>query len=671
MKVIATILFSIVLYSQCFAQVELSYYLPDDITYDSQIPTPKQVVGHEVGEWHITHDRLVYFMRALSEQSDRVTLIETGKTHEERPQLLLTITSPENHAKIDEIRTEHKKLTDPSVSDQLDLSTMPVVVWQGYGIHGDEASGSNASMLTAYHYAAAQGEAIDELLENTIILLDPSFNPDGLTRFSTWVNSRKSKNQVTDPNNQEQNQFWPRGRTNHYWFDLNRDWLPVQQPESQNRVVQFHAWKPNVLTDHHEMGTNSTFFFQPGIPSRNNPNTPSNTIRLTEEMAKYHSAALDKIGSLYYAKESFDDFYYGKGSTFPDINGAVGILFEQASARSHAQESDHGILTFPFAIRNQFVTSLSTTEAALALREDLLQHQRDFFKSAINTAQKDSKKGIIFGSVDKSAAKELAHIMDQHEIEVYEVEKATSVQGYTYSPGSAYYVPLNQPQYKLIRIMFDKVTSFQDSLFYDVSAWTLPLAFNQQYTYLDVKQSNTISRGNRVSFDIENSLVEKSEYAYVFEWDDYYAPKMLASLLSNGIRAKVSAQPFAYKNRNFDYGSIMIPVQNQTMDAQQIYDLMVEMQKKTGIDVYSVPTGWTSGINLGSPQIRNVRKPSIALLVEEGVSAYDAGEVWHLLDNRFDLNVSLIPIRVLNKIQLERYNTIIMVNGSYGSIASS
>ncbi|MEM6362493.1 MAG: M14 family zinc carboxypeptidase, partial [Bacteroidota bacterium] len=297
--------------------VDLSYIIPGGVSYNQAIPTPKSVIGHEVGEWHISHDRLVNYMYAVAEASQRITIQEIGRTFETRPQLLLTITSPENQAKIDQIKKDHVGLTDPNRSASLDITNMPAVVYMGYSIHGNEPSGSNASLAVAYYLAAAQGKEIEDLLKNVIILLDPCLNPDGLNRFANYVNSRKSKNLVSDPNSTEQNEPWPRGRTNHYWFDMNRDWLPVQLPESKNRIRMFHEWKPNVLTDHHEMGSNSSFFFQPGIPSRNNPLTPTNNYRLTDKMGEYHAKALDKIGSLYYTRESFDDYYYGKGSTYP------------------------------------------------------------------------------------------------------------------------------------------------------------------------------------------------------------------------------------------------------------------------------------------------------------------------------------------------------------------
>jgi len=253
-----------------YSQADLDYYLPDDVEFDPAIPTPEEVIGHQVGEWHVTHDKLVSYMYAIAEASDRVTIEEYAKSYEDRPLLILTITSPENHAQIDEIKDNQLALTEPNQSGDVDIENQPVVVNLGNSIHGNEPSGSNSSMLSAYYFAAAQGERIEEILDDAVILLDPSFNPDGLNRFSSWVNMHKSITTTTDPTDREYNERWPSGRTNHYWFDLNRDWMPVQHPESRGRIAKFHEWRPNILTDHHEMGSNSTFFFQPGIPSRTN-----------------------------------------------------------------------------------------------------------------------------------------------------------------------------------------------------------------------------------------------------------------------------------------------------------------------------------------------------------------------------------------------------------------
>jgi hypothetical protein len=266
--------------SLSFAQNDLTldYYLPQSETYDESIPTPESIVGHQVGEWHITHDKLVQYMYALAAASDRITIEDRGKTFEDRPILLLTITSPENHSQIDAIREAHINATE---SNNTDVTNRPIVVYQGFSIHGNEPSGANAGLLAAYHLAAAQSADIKELLNNAVILFDPSFNPDGLQRFAYWANTNKSIHLNPDPNDREYSEVWPGGRTNHYWFDMNRDWLPVQLPESRARIATFHKWLPNILTDHHEMGTNSTFFFQPGVPSRTHPLTPKLNQKLT------------------------------------------------------------------------------------------------------------------------------------------------------------------------------------------------------------------------------------------------------------------------------------------------------------------------------------------------------------------------------------------------------
>lgn len=247
--------------------VSLSYYLPDSVQYNPAIPKPKDIIYHEPGEWHVTHDRLVNYMKALAAAApDRIKLETMGLSYEARPQVLLIITSPKNHRNLEAIRQQHVQLTDPSKSASLNTSDMPIVVYVGHSIHGNEPSGANAALLSAYYLAAGQGPKVEELLDNVVILFDPSFNPDGLQRFSTWVNQHKSKNLVTDANSREFNEVWPGGRFNHYWFDLNRDWLPAVHVESQNRLGWFHAWKPNVLTDHHEQGSNASFFFQPACP---------------------------------------------------------------------------------------------------------------------------------------------------------------------------------------------------------------------------------------------------------------------------------------------------------------------------------------------------------------------------------------------------------------------
>lgn len=658
-------LFTLCLLTSCLIfgqkQTDLSYYLPQNTTYDKSIPTPQSVIGHEVGEWHITHDKLVEYMKALAASSDRITLENRGTTYEGRPLVLLTITSAKNHQNIDAIRQQHIAATEDNSS--VDISNMPIVVNQGFSIHGNEPSGSNAALLVAYYLAAAESSEVKDMLDKMIVLFDPSFNPDGLQRFAFWANSNKSKNLNPDPNDREYNEVWPRGRTNHYWFDMNRDWLPVQLPESRVRLETFHKWLPNILTDHHEMGTNSTFFFQPGIPSRTHPLTPQLNQELTERIGNYHAKAFDKIGSFYYTKESFDDFYYGKGSTFPDINGSIGILFEQASSRGHIQESDNGLLTFPFTIRNQFTAALSTLDAGYHMREDILRYQHDFFKNARGEGNKEKGKNIVFGD-SKDAAKtyELAEILRRHQIKIYELKDDATINGKHFKKGYSYVVPKNQKNTRLINAMFEKRTTFQDSLFYDVSAWTLPLAFN-----LDYAEGVPSTHVGEQVLDLKmkpGNVSAKSDYAYVMEWHEYYTPKVLYQLLKNDLRAKVAMKQFGTKDKSYDYGTIMIPVQNQSKNADELYQFLNELAKESHVQIDAISTGLTEGVNLGSNEFRPLTLPKVALIVGNGISSYDAGEIWHLLDQRYDMILTKLDTDNLGRVDLSRYNTIIMPSGN-------
>ncbi|MGK0428248.1 MAG: hypothetical protein ACJAUR_002368 [Ulvibacter sp.] len=649
----------LVSFSTIFAQsksIDLAYYLPQDVSYNQNIPTPKSIIGHEPGEWHVTHDKLVQYMYALATASERISIENRGATFEGRPLLLLKITSSQNQARLENIRTNHLLLTEGN-SNSLDTANMPIVVYQGFSIHGNEPSGSNAALAVAYYLAAAQGSKIDDLLNNTIILFDPSYNPDGLQRFAYWANTNKSKNINPDPNDREYDEVWPGGRTNHYWFDLNRDWLPAQLPESRARIETFHQWYPNILTDHHEMGTNSTFFFQPGIPSRTHPLTPQKNQDLTGEIGKFHARALDKIGSLYYSEEDYDDFYYGKGSTFPDINGSIGILFEQASSRGHAQESDNGILTFPFTIRNQFTTALSTLEAAVSMRSKVLDYQRQFFSDSRKEAH--GSKAIVFGDEkDASKAFHLAEILDRHKIKFNEIASDFSKDGKTFKKGYGYVIPGNQKQHRLIKAMFEKRTTFRDSLFYDISAWTFPLAFN-----LDYSEDVTMARAGDEVTNLEMpkaATPNLSKYAYIMEWHDYYAPKALNMILKKGLRAKVGMTKFSLDNNDYDYGSILIPVQNQNLNTKELADFLSEVATTSHVNIKNVNTGLTQGIDLGSGDFRALELPKIALLVGEGISSYDAGEMWHLFDQRYDMTITKLDTKNFSRTDLSRYTDIIL-----------
>ena len=649
--------------STVFSQekIDLKYYLPQDVSYNAKIPTPESVLGFQVGKWHASHDKIVQYMYALAEASDRITIENRGKTYEDRPLLLLTITAAKNHQNLENIRTTHLELSNTSVSSSLNIANLPLVIYQGFSIHGNEASGANAGLLIAYYLAAAQGEYIEELLNNTIILFDPAYNPDGIQRFSTWVNMHKNQHLTSDNNDREYNEEWPQGRTNHYWFDMNRDWLVSQLPESQARIRSFHQWKPNILTDHHEMGTNTTYFFQPGIPSRTHPLTPKLNQKLTSKISNYHAKALDNIGSLYYSKENFDDFYYGKGSTFPDINGGIGILFEQASARGHIQQTVNGYLTFPFAIRNQVTTALSTLKAGKELRIELLSYQRTFYQNTSKEITKDKNKAIVFGdATDKTKIYQFAAMLKRQHIKFNTLKSDIKIKGQTFSTTNSYIIPNNQTNYRMLKAMFEKRTTFQDSLFYDVSAWTLPLAFGLNYGY--VSNASVIGDEVKVLEIPKGKMAKKSNYAYLLKWNDYNSPKALNTVLSKGIRAKVALKPFTINEKKYDYGTILIPVANQNHSSDKIYNILQQITQKSGLSIDATTTGLATGTNLGSPNFKTLNKPNVAIIVGDGISSYDAGEIWHLLDTRYGFKITKLDTRNLRNTNLSRYTTIIIAN---------
>ena len=654
----------------CFSQTQptLEYYMPAGVSFDSSIPSPGST-GHEVGEWHITHDRLVGYMKLLDGLSGKALWEDYGKSWEGRPLGQLIITSEKNMARLEEIRLEHLKLSDPTVSRSVSTTGMPLIIKLGYGVHGNESSAQNASLLTAYYLVAGRGPQIDEILDKCVILIDPALNPDGLQRHSSWVNMHRGMTLATDPAGREFNEAWPGGRTNHYWFDLNRDYLMLQHPESVGRVAAFHRWMPNINTDHHEMGANATFFFQPGVQSRNNPVVPADNQILTAEIGSYHAQYLDSIGSLYYTEESFDDYYLGKGSSYPDAHGSIGILFEQAGTKGHLREVPGGVLSFPFAIRNQFTVSLSTIKAGMNMRVKLLDMQREFYLSALREADASPVKGYVFSAgADPGGCARFIENLLRHKIEIYRCGRQVTKGGVSYSPADSYFVPARQKEYRFVRALFETVKNFSDTVFYDISTWTMPMAFNLSYTSLGSTETSGIA-GDRVTappFPAGTVTGTEKDYAWLFEWSDTYAPKALFMLQSEGLTARVATAPFTAvmsdgSRKTFGYGTVMIQQGENPRSAGEVTGLLRKVAAECGITINGVATGLTpSGIDLGSNGFTILSRPSVMLVIDEGTPADDAGEIWHLLDIRYGMPVTLVSPSRMGSASLGRYNVIII-----------
>jgi len=660
MKKVLLGLFIISVAVASLAQEKLDYFLPAGITYKPGIPTPEQFFKQELGEWHLTHEQVLNYAKEIARISNRAIIYEYARSYENKPLVHLVFTTPGNQKNLEELKALHLKYSDSK--EDLAPEAVPLVISLGYGVHGNESSGTNTAVLTAYYLAAAEGEGIDELLSSSLIIVDPCLNPDGFTRHTTWANMHQSSVASGDKNSRQFYEMWPRGRTNHYWFDLNRDYLPLVNPESRGRVAKFHEWKPNVVTDHHESSPDFSFFFQPGVPSRNNPLTPDKNYDLTSKIALYHAKFLDEIGSPYFSEENFDDYYFGKGSTYPDINGGIGILFEQSSIRGRVRETSNGKKTLSRAIKNQFAVTLSTLHASMDMHDELLNYQKEFNQSALDLGEKSETKAYVFGGgTDRIKTRKFVDYLTQHQIEVFQ----------DVGDMDRFIVPVKQKQFRLLTSIFEEVTAFRDTTFYDVSTWTIPFAYDIPISRLRSMKDVELSALPEQIEKIEGRITGgKSRIAYLFRWNEYSTPEALYRLQDAGLITKVATKTFSFeiasKEEHFTFGTILVPVSHQALGEEEIHELLSVIALKTGIEFYGLSTGLSpSGIDLGSNSFSRLYKPEVLMFTGGGTRSSAAGEIWHLFDQNYKIPLTLASTDRMGSIDMGRYNNIILPAGSY------
>ena len=638
------------------------YFLKNNGPYNENIQSPEEFLGYEIGFEHTRHDLIVSYLNYLSNSSKKAEIIKYGESHEGRDLIMLTVSSTNNLINLDKIKQEHLKYTVPKSNVEVNKN-LPVIINLGYGVHGNEPSSAEAAILAAYTLVASENIKIKRLIENSVVFIDPTINPDGRDRHSQWANQYKSINLVADSNDAEHNEMWPKGRTNHYWFDLNRDWLLAINPESRGKLKWYHSWYPNVVTDFHEMGTNSNYFFEP--MKRNASLKPlipdENYSVLSPIFAEYYVKALDSIGSFYYTKESFDETYPGYGSSYPDVQGAVAILFEQASSRGHLQETNYGTMSFGFTIRNQYLSSIATVEAAVDNKDLLRDYQRRFFNSSVNEFKDEKIKAYEFGDMyDQNRNKAFIDKLLMHKIKVYN------------SKGK-FVVPVNQGQSRMVKNFFETHSKYLDSVYYDASAWSVSNIYNMKSKKL--KSFFGESEIKSTKNFIKNIKVNKSNYAYILDWDDYNAAAALNLLQKNEIITYSAFKPFSVKVngtksiKKFNYGSVLIPVSKQNISSEKLFSIVKEMQEKYDVPVYNSESGYSiNGIDLGSNNFRINKPVKVAMLIGEGVNSYEAGEVWHLLDTRIGMPLTKIRLDQFSRISLDKYTTLVMVSGSYDQL---
>ncbi|WP_294390817.1 M14 family zinc carboxypeptidase [uncultured Sphingomonas sp.] len=654
------------------AHAQTSYYFPDTAAddLDPAIPSPEQFLGYPIGSRYTRHDRLVEYMRELARLSDRVTVKEIGRTYEDRPLITLFVTSPRNHARLEAIRREHAVLADPNGA-AVDPRQVPVVVGLYYSVHGNETSSGEAALLTAYYLAAARSERVRHWLDDAVILIDPAQNPDGRDRAANWHNSWRSNPPSADPLDREHVEGFPMGRTNHYYTDLNRDWLAITQAETRTKIDLFHQWTPNVQIDFHEMGSGSTYYFEPSPPEMESPLLPKASYAFNRTMARYYARALDRLGSLYYSGENYDNFSPVYGSTYPDFHGGVGATFEQASSRGLVQDTANGPLEFRFTIRNHVATGLGTIEGAVAEHAGLFQLQRQFFQSAVQQGAKARHAAFVFGDpADPGLTRQMLDLLLQHRIEVHPLTAPVTIDGQHFDPGSAYVVPSRQPQFRLVHSIFEETPPATKTV-YGSTSYAIAHAYGLRVGRAErlPKIGAEVTALPATAGGVRGAA---GAYAYAIDWRDLNAPRVLSALLQQGIRVRVAQSGFTAAAQDgstpFGIGTLIVPAAGQSLQPDALHAAVDAAARDAGVPAYALPSGDSvEGVDLGSDAIKAIEKPVIALVVGEGVNASEIGSTWFALSERLHYPVTKLDIAQIAQAPLDRYTSIVLAGGSYSS----
>ncbi|WP_354277641.1 M14 family zinc carboxypeptidase [Stenotrophomonas rhizophila] len=654
------------------AFAQSAYFFPQGGDFDPAIPTPQQFLGYEIGSRYTRHDQLVAYFNELARHSDKIKVEQIGSSYEGRPLLIATVTSAQNQQQLETLRRQHVTLADPAQPLSA-AGNSPVVVWLGYSVHGNETSSGEAALLTAYYLVANRSADTARWLQQAVVLFDPAQNPDGRDRAASWHNAYASSPASADPADKEHVEPFPQGRTNHYFTDLNRDWLALTQQDTRPKIAYFHQWYPNVQIDFHEMGKDSTYYFEPSPASMHSPLLPASSYAFNKTLAKYHAQALDALGSLYYTGENFDNFSPVYGSTYPDFHGAVGVTVEQASSRGRVQESVNGLLTFPFTIRNQVATGLGTVRGAVTERDGLLKLQKEFFQSAVKQANQQPVKAFVFGDAhDPGLTRRLLDLLLQHQITVQALSKDVTVDGQRFEPGSAYVVPTAQPQFRLVHSIFAETPPIKGDVFYGSTSYAIAPAYGVAFA----GSRSRVDGGERItSLPSARGGVSGGQagYAYVFDWRDYNASRALYALQAKGVLTRAAFQPFtaatASGEQAFARGSVVVPVAGQTLAGDALLAAVDEAARSSGVQVHALASGQSrSGIDLGSDSVKSLRRPAVALVMGEGVSATEIGSAWFLLDQQVQLPASKLDPAQLGKVNLDRYTTIVLSGGTYSGV---
>lgn len=644
--------------------------------YSSDVPKPEDIIGHQIGEYFTHYSELTAYYRRLAEVSPRMKLIEYGRTNERRKLHLLIFSSPENLANIEKIKKDTARLSDSrelSESEMEKLITkLPATAWLNYNVHGDESCSAETAMEVAYHLAADQSEETTKLLKDLVIVIDPLVNPDGRERYVSFYEQAQGKDAKTDKNSYEHHQPWPGGRFNHYLFDLNRDWAWLTQAESQARVKAYREWLPQIFVDYHEMDANSTYFFPPSAKPQNT-NIPPIINNWLKIYGQGNTKMFDKYGLSFYTSEDFDLYYPSYGDSWPSLNGAVGMTYEQGGggrAGLNLKLDDRKkVLSLRERTWHHFLTSIATLKTTAENRQARLRDYYKFRAQAVEAGKKEPMKSfVLLPNEDPSRIAQLVNLLMAQGIEVSKAKsdfKGKRVHSYFGNqlteekefPAGSYVVNLDQPTGFLARGLLEPEAILKDLHFYDITGWSLPLAYNIETYWLEELVTSNLE--NISSNVVVNGQIigAKATYGYVLNYQSNAVAKTLAELLQEDYEAFLALKPITVNGKDFPAGAIIFPVET---NKPELHNRIAELAKLNGHEVVASNSARTeNGIDLGSNRVRHIRKPKVVVVMGPGVNVTNYGSMWFLLDEKFSIPFTAVSTQQLGSLDLRDYNTII------------
>lgn len=662
-----------------------------ELEADPKVPTLKEVVGFTWGEDIISHAETERYLFALEKAAPERTRLETyGKSYQGRALRTLTITSPENLKRLEEIRADNLKLASgrlsPAEAEAL-AARAPAVVWLAYSVHGDETSPTDAALLTAYHLLADRRPETKRLLDDLVVIVDPLQNPDGRQRFIDFHRENRGAFVQVEPFASDRAQRWPGGRTNHYAFDMNRDWFLHTQQETRGRVAAFLRWKPQIFVDAHEMGADTSYFFDP-------PKDPFNPLVAPRQknwylrLGKNHAARFDQLGFTYFTKDVFDAFGPQYGSTWPTLHGSLGILWEQAGVRGKTvRREDRTLLHFRDGVRHHYVSGLATLTSALQYRRELLLDFHRNAQDALRLAEEGPVAGYVLLPGDNpTRAASLAAVLRRNGIEVHRTAREASVEAAAFLdgktdkrlvPAGSWYVPVGQPAGRLVRTLLDKHTDMGEAFvkrqlerarnrlpdeIYDITSWSLPLAFGVDC--LVAKRPLDLPREGALTGLPAPPEPGKAKVAYLVPGGDDAAPLALARWLRAGLRVHVADQPFRLQGVHYPRGSLVLRVAE---NRDKVHTEVAQAAAVLGVAVHPTDTTFVEeGASLGGPDIVWVKPPRVLLVVDRP-TAQSAGHLWYLFDQVWKYPTTRVAGRLLGKVDLKDFDVLILPDGNYAS----